>query len=76
VNGLEYAGSLSDPVAALVFTVRMSPVDHLIVNGRHVIEESKTSVNERAIIDDHNRFAAAMLQAAEKQTGIDFHKPL
>jgi 8-oxoguanine deaminase len=76
VNGLEYAGALSDPVAALVFTVRMSPVDHLIVNGKHVIKNSQSSVNERAIIDDHNRFAAAMLKTAEKQTGIDFHKPL
>ena len=48
MNGIEYAGGMSDPLATLVFCVRQAPVDHLIINGRIRI------TNNRSEIDMHN----------------------
>ena len=39
MDKLEYSGGLHDPAAAIVFNVAMSPVDHVIVNGEHVVEK-------------------------------------
>ncbi len=74
VMGVEYAGGLNDPLSSLVFTVRMSPVDHLIVEGRRLISDGESGVDERALVDRHNRISSEMLSRAAESTGIDFHE--
>lgn len=41
VMKLEYAGALSDPLAALIFSGYNHEVDHLIVNGRQVVRHGR-----------------------------------
>jgi len=72
VEGLEYAGGLSDPVASLVFSVRTSSVNHLIVNGKIQIENSHTTIDEESLASLHNRIAESMLTKAQDKTGIKF----
>ncbi|MEE9190733.1 MAG: 8-oxoguanine deaminase [Candidatus Neomarinimicrobiota bacterium] len=74
VDGIEYAGSLSDPLAALVFTHRLSPVDYLIINGEIQIERGKLKIDEQKLIDQHNRLSNKMLQKAYLRTGISFEE--
>ncbi|MFH1852472.1 MAG: 8-oxoguanine deaminase [Candidatus Neomarinimicrobiota bacterium] len=74
VTGLEYAGALSDPLAALVFTVRQSPVDYLLVEGVIRIRNGRSQVDERQLAQTHNRLAARMLEQAGARTGIDFRQ--
>ena len=72
MDRLEYAGGLSDPIAALVFSVRTAPVNYLIVNGSIQIKGGKTNIDEKALIRLHNEIAEKMLQNAEQKTGISF----
>jgi len=72
IDGIEYAGAQSDPLAALVFTVRMSPVNWLIVDGQIRIRDGKSEINELSLATEHNRLAEAMLDAAFTKTGTDF----
>ncbi|MCF7798102.1 MAG: 8-oxoguanine deaminase [Lentisphaeria bacterium] len=72
IDGLEYAGAQADPLAALAFTVRMRPVDYLLVKGEIRIREGNSRLVEKDLIASHNRIAAEMLTRAGKQTGIDF----
>jgi len=72
VDGLEYAGGMSDPLASLIFTVRTSPVDHLIVNGKHLIKNGETEIDEKVLVKKHNILSENMLKRAEKNTGIKF----
>jgi len=72
VDGLEYAGAQSDPVAALLFTARMSPVDYLIVDGKIRLRGGIAGVNVRGLIREHNRIAGEMLERASSKTGINF----
>jgi 8-oxoguanine deaminase len=72
VQSVEYAGGLSDPLAALVFSVRMSPVDWLIVEGNIRIRKGKSDVDENGLVQRHNRIAEEMLSRAGKNSGIDF----
>jgi len=74
VDKLEYAGSLSDPLAALVFTQRMRPVDHLIINGKIQIKDGEAEINLENLIKDHNRISDEMIKRAKENTGIDFYK--
>ncbi|NHZ87248.1 MAG: 8-oxoguanine deaminase [Planctomycetia bacterium] len=72
VDGLEYAGGMSDPLASLVFTVRTTPVNHLIVNGKVQVRNGKLDFNEKKHIQEHNRVAAEMLEKATQNSGINF----
>lgn len=72
VDNLEYAGSLSDPLAALIFTQRLSPVDYLIVNGEVKIRNGKLDFNEKKHIKEHNRIAQEMLENATRNSGFNF----
>jgi cytosine/adenosine deaminase-related metal-dependent hydrolase len=72
VDTLEYAGSLSDPLAALVFTQRISSVDYLIVNGKIKILKGKMDLDLKKHVQEHNRIANEMLERAIKNSGIDF----
>jgi cytosine/adenosine deaminase-related metal-dependent hydrolase len=74
IDHLEYAGSLSDPLASLVFTQRMRPVDHLIINGKQQINKGKTNIDLQNLIKDHNRISNELISKAQKNTGIDFLK--
>lgn len=72
MDSIEYAGAMSDPVAALVFTTRSSPVDHLIIHGEHVVKNGMTSMDESALVLSHNVIANHMLRTAKDKTGINF----
>ncbi len=71
-NSLAYAGALSDPLAALVYTVRQNPVDYLIVNGSILIREGKSAIDEFSLADQHNRLAGEMIARAARKTGLEF----
>jgi len=71
-NHLEYAGSLSDPLAALVFTQRMRPIDHLIINGIPQIKNGETNIDTEQLIINHNRISAELISRAQQNTGINF----
>ncbi len=72
MDSIEYAGGMSDPIAALIFNVRLSPVSHLIINGKMVIENGQTEMNQSELILSHNRIADTMLKSAHQNTGINF----
>ena len=72
LDSLEYAGGMSDPLASLVFTVRTTPVDHLIVNGKVQVRNGKLDFNEKKHIKEHNRVSAEMLKKATQYSGINF----
>ncbi|MGO9410573.1 MAG: 8-oxoguanine deaminase [Spirochaetia bacterium] len=65
VDRLEYAGSLSDPFAALVFAGYNHGTDYTICNGTVVVDKGKlTGVDERELTRDANRIADSLLKAA------------
>ena len=65
IDRLEYAGSLSDPFAALVFAGYNHGTDYTICNGKVVVEKGKlTGVDERELTVRANRIAASLLGAA------------
>jgi len=65
VMKMEYAGALSDPAAALLFSGYNHGVDHLIVNGKMVVKDGcLTGANEERIRDEANRCAKRLLTKA------------
>lgn len=65
VMKLEYAGALSDPAAALLFSGYNHGVDHLIVNGEMVVRNGRlTGADEDRIRDEANRCAKRLLTKA------------
>lgn len=65
VMKMEYAGALSDPAAALLFSGYNHGVDHLIVNGKMVVQDGHlTGANEDRIRDEANRCAKRLLTKA------------
>ncbi|UCH11443.1 MAG: 8-oxoguanine deaminase [Fidelibacterota bacterium] len=75
LDGIEYAGARSDPLAALVFTVRMKPVDFLIIDGIFRVQQGDVRFDEESLIRKHNRLSQDMLERAYDRTGIDFSMP-
>jgi len=73
MNDLAQAGSMSDPLASLIFTTRQRPVDYLIIQGRVVLERGVSGVNESELMSKHNRLAAEMIEQAKQRTKIDFY---
>lgn len=62
INRLEYAGSLSDPFAALVFSGISHQTAYTIVDGRIVVSDGMlTGTDEEQIIENANRIAARLL---------------
>ena len=58
---LPYAGSLHDPVAALVFCAPQ-PVDQLYVHGRCIVEDRVLQTADvPVLVEQHNRIAADLL---------------
>lgn len=72
VDNLEYAGGLSDPLASLVFSVRTTPVDYLIINGKIQVRNGKLNFDEKKHIQEHNRISTEMLKKATQNSGINF----
>ena len=59
VHKLEYAGSLSDPLAALLFTGINHQSEYTIINGKVVVERGRlTGVDEGALTERANRISA------------------
>ena len=62
---MEYAGSLSDPAAALLFSGYNHGVDHLIVNGKFVVRDRVLlGADENTIRDEANKCAKRLLEKA------------
>jgi len=68
MDKLEYSGGLHDPAAAIVFNVAMSPVDHVIVNGRHIINNGQIKgLDEKALVKRHQEISDELINTAEKR---------
>lgn len=66
VQKLEYAGALSDPLAALIFSGYNHGADYTMVNGKFAVKEGKlVSVNEEELMSDANSIARKLLEEAE-----------
>lgn len=72
LNQIEYAGGMSDPLAALIFSARLNPVDYLIVKGNILIKNGESTLDENILISEHNRISNKMLENAKRNTGINF----
>ena len=63
INKLQYAGSLSDPLAALVFAGIDHQTDYTIVNGRIVVEGGRlTGYDEEILTQEANRIARGLMK--------------
>lgn len=64
VSGIDYAGSLHDPLAALVFCGASHRAKAVVVNGRVVVNDGVvTTINEHALAEKVNEHAAAVRRA-------------
>lgn len=67
INKMEYAGSLSDPLAALIFSGYNHGTDYTIVNGRVVVEHGNlVGVDEAELTAKANEISDRMIKGAEK----------
>jgi 8-oxoguanine deaminase len=65
VHKLEYAGALSDPLAALLFAGVNHQAAYTIINGRVVVEQGRlVGVDEGDLTEKANRIAARIQQPA------------
>jgi cytosine/adenosine deaminase-related metal-dependent hydrolase len=65
INKMEYAGSLSDPLAALIFSGYNHGTDYTIVNGRIAVENGRlTGVDEQKLTDKANMISERMIREA------------
>ncbi len=71
VHTLGYAGSLSDPVAALLFSGYSHQVDYTIVNGRVVVENGQlVGASEEKIVENMNRISESLLGKAHRKEQV------
>jgi len=65
VNTLQYAGSLSDPLAALVFTGYNHEVDYIIVNGKIVVRKGElVGIDEEELTKKVNMISKKILKSS------------
>jgi len=65
LSGIDFAGSLSDPVAAAVFCGASHKARHVLVDGRAVVEDGRLAlVDEAAVAREANRLSREMLEKA------------
>ena len=65
VSRLEYAGALSDPPAALLFSGYNHGVDYLVVNGTLVVEQGKLcGIDEEKLAQQANEVSRKLLAKA------------
>ncbi len=75
LNKLGYAGSLSDPVAAILFSGDTQIAEYTVVNGKIVVRNGKlVTVNEADLFKKANKIAENILNSAIKNTGKDYYK--
>ncbi|MFW6343228.1 MAG: 8-oxoguanine deaminase [Sediminispirochaetaceae bacterium] len=66
ISGIEYAGSLSDPAAALLFCGNSHQADYTVVNGRVVVEKGRLlGFKEEELAKKANEIAFSILQHKE-----------
>ncbi|MCK4689926.1 MAG: amidohydrolase family protein, partial [Candidatus Marinimicrobia bacterium] len=76
IDRLEYSGGQHDPLAAIIFSVSMNPVDWVIVNGKVVVAEGKLKdIEEHSLIQKHQRISNQMVKDAEQRTGKQLTRP-
>jgi len=62
LDRLDYAGALHDPVAAAVFCQPVR-VDYTVIGGKFVVREGQlVTVEERRLVERHNRAARRLLE--------------
>ncbi len=67
VSGIAYAGSQSDPIAALLFCGCDHTAKYTIVNGQVVVDNGRVvGVDEEVLAENANRIAAKLLEMREK----------
>ena len=67
LNRIDYAGSLADPVAALLFSGSCHTTRETIVNGKIVVEEGRLlGYDEEEITAKVNDIAAGMLEKSDR----------
>jgi cytosine/adenosine deaminase-related metal-dependent hydrolase len=67
VSGMEYAGSLSDPLAALIFAGFSHGAAFTIANGVLAVDRGRlTGVDEAELAGEANRIAARLLERADR----------
>ena len=65
IDKMEYAGSLSDPLAALIFSGYNHGTDYTIVNGKIVVEHGRlTGVDEEELTKKANEISFRMIEEA------------
>ncbi len=72
MDQVSQAGSLSDPIASLIFTTRQSALNYLLIQGKIVMENGSSTIDEETLVSRHNLIAAEMLEKAEARTGLNF----
>ncbi|MCL4459623.1 MAG: 8-oxoguanine deaminase [Chloroflexi bacterium] len=74
LNVLGYAGALSDPLAAIVFSGDSHIVDTTIVNGEIVVRDSHlVNVDEEKLVEEANKLSTEMLEKAMRFTGLNYY---
>jgi 8-oxoguanine deaminase len=64
IGGLEYCGSLSDPLAALIFAGYDHGADYTIVNGKLVVDRGRlVGVDEEELVHRAGRIAERLTEA-------------
>lgn len=71
VQGIAYAGSLSDPVAALIFCGDDHTTDYTIVNGQVVVDHRRlVGVDEQELAAKANAISQDMLAKAQRKEAV------
>ncbi len=71
VHTLGYAGSLSDPLAALLFCGYAHETEYTLINGKIVVDKGRVvGINEEKLVRDMNRISASLLGKAQRKESI------
>ncbi len=73
LDDLGLAGAMHDPLAALCFTTGIRRADRVLVNGKTVVKDARlVNADAAEIFEKANRQSAAMVERAQKRTGLKF----
>ncbi len=75
LNKIGYAGALSDPIGAVLFSGDTQIAEYTIVNGKVVVRNGKlVNIDENEILKKANLIAEDILEKSIKNTGKDYYK--